>query len=175
MTTQALSNPKTRRGFWNTAAFLGELRRSWANAILFFLAYFFSLTVPMLNDLSTYRRIDFYDSFTTGQVRELDYYIPALYVAIAMAAAVWAAITACSYLHKRISVYHFHSMPIRREGMLIMKSAVAVCDFLIGLLPNLLLTMVFAALMRENAAILLLLSYVFRYGEELQQLSDETL
>ncbi|MBQ3126689.1 MAG: hypothetical protein IJC15_06425 [Clostridia bacterium] len=164
MTTQALSNPKTRRGFWNTAAFLGELRRSWANCVLFFLAYFFSLTVPMLNDLSNYRRSDFYSSFTTGPVRDLDYYIPALYVAIAMVAAVWAAITACGYLHKRISVYHFHSMPIRREGMLFVKTAVAFADFLIGLLPNLVLAMIFAAMMRENVGVLLLLALYCLFG-----------
>ncbi len=157
MTTQALSERKASRGFWNSAYFLGELRRSWANCLLYFLAYFFSLVVPMLHDLANYRRADFYSTITVGTVRELDYYVPALYVLIAMLAAVWAGISACGYLHKRISAYHFHSMPIRREGMLLVKTAVAFADFIIALIPNLVLAMIFSALMRENAWVLLIL------------------
>lgn len=163
MTTQALSERSTR-GFWNSAYFLGELRRSWANCLLYFLAYFFSLVVPLLDDLSNFRTSDFYDTFTTGTIRDLDYYIPALYVLIAMAAAVWAGISACSYLHKRISAYHFHSMPIRREGMLLVKTAVAFADFIIALIPNLALAMLISGLMRENVGVLLILGLYCLFG-----------
>lgn len=164
MTTQALSDRKASRGFWNSAYFLGELRRSWANCLLYFLVYFFSLVVPMLDSLSTYRRSDFYDSFTTGPVRGLDYYIPAIYVILAMCIAVWAGISACGYLHKRISAYHFHSMPIRREGMMLVKSAVAFADFFIALIPNLVLSMIMAALMGEDPVILLILGAYCLFG-----------
>lgn len=41
-----------------------------------------------------------------------------------------------SYLHKRVSAYHYHSMPIRREGVLLVKTVVAFTDYLIALIPN---------------------------------------
>ncbi len=133
MTTRALSEHPTR-GYWNTAFFLGELRRSWANSLLYALIYFFGMVIPMLNDYSTILRSDFYD-----RTRYVDYSdIPfELFSVYAFGIAVWAAISGMRYLHKRISAYHFHSMPIRREGLFFVKSAVALSDFLIALLPNL--------------------------------------
>lgn len=150
MTTQALSE-RNPRGFFNGEFFLGELRRSWPSCLLYFLAYFFGLTVPLLVELSSYRRSDFYHISNSGMhtMREFDYYVPWAFVALAMLCALWAGISACAYLQKRTSAYHFHSMPIRREGILAVKACVAVTDFVIALLPNLLISSGIVMLMRQ--------------------------
>lgn len=130
MTTQALSNG---RAFWNGAYYLGELRRSWANALLYTLVYFFGMNLPLLSMVNDYRYRDFSSLINHG----LDYYLSFEgYSIVAMLIAVWAAIAAMSYLHKRVSAYHYHSMPIRREGVLLVKTVVAFTDYLIALIPN---------------------------------------
>lgn len=147
MTTQALSERPTR-GYFNGAYFLGELRRSWSSCLLYFLAYFFALVLPLLDDLTTYRVSDFYSVSNAG-IQSIHYYVPWLFCLIAMLCALWAGIMACGYLQKRTSAYHFGSMPIRREGILAVKCAVALTDFVIALLPNILMGMALCALMRE--------------------------
>ncbi len=147
MTTQALSDRPTR-GYFNGAYFLGQLRRSWSSCLLYFLAYFFGLTVPLLDELTTYRVSDFYSVSNAG-MHTIHFYVPWFFCLIAMFCALWAGIMACGYLQKRTSAYHFGSMPIRREGMLAVKCAVALTDFVIALLPNILMGMALCALMRE--------------------------
>lgn len=128
MTTQALSN---RRALWNGAYYLGELRRSWANALLYGLVYFFGVNLPLLSLLNT-------RMYSTRAVQYgLDGFLSFEgYSVIAMLVGVWAGLGAMGYLHKRISAYHYHSMPIRREGLLLVKTAVAFTDYLIALIPN---------------------------------------
>lgn len=111
----------------------GELRRSWANALLYTLVYFFGMNLPLLSMVNDYRYRDFSSLINHG----LDYYLSFEgYSIVAMLIAVWAAIAAMSYLHKRVSAYHYHSMPIRREGVLLVKTVVAFTDYLIALIPN---------------------------------------
>lgn len=86
MTTQALSNG---RAFWNGAYYLGELRRSWANALLYTLVYFFGMNLPLLSMVNDYRYRDFSSLINHG----LDYYLSFEgYSIVAMLIAVWAAL-----------------------------------------------------------------------------------
>ena len=63
MTTAVLSKSSGKKAYWNSAYFFGELRRSWAHALLYTLAFFFSLTVPMMSRLSDTLRYDFYSIY----------------------------------------------------------------------------------------------------------------
>lgn len=91
------------------------------------------MNLPLLSMVNDYRYRDFSSLINHG----LDYYLSFEgYSIVAMLIAVWAAIAAMSYLHKRVSAYHYHSMPIRREGVLLVKTVVAFTDYLIALIPN---------------------------------------
>lgn len=157
MTTAVLSK-SGKKAYWNSAYFFGELRRSWAHALLYTLAFFFSLTVPMMSKLSDTLQYDFYSIYDvtmdamagTGTIytydpldnrfAEIEYFI---YVLIALAIAIWAGIFAVTYLNRRVSAYFYHSLPIAREGILLVKSAVALTDLVIALVINVALTSVF--------------------------------
>ncbi|MBR6709522.1 MAG: hypothetical protein IKL84_07585, partial [Clostridia bacterium] len=132
MTTTVCSK---RSGFWNNAYFLGELKRSWANALLYAIAFFFTLTVPIMLEVSSYLDRDKMYGI------QLDNFVFApLLTVVAMGIALWAACSATNYLMRRTSSYYYHSLPLRREGMVLIKSAVAGLDFLAALLVNLLLS-----------------------------------
>lgn len=156
MTTAVLSKSTDKKAYWNGAYFFGELRRSWAHALLYTLAFFFSLTVPMMSKLSDTLRYDFYSIYDVtmdamaGTIHTYDplnnrfaeiQYFP--YVLVAMFIAVWAGIFAVTYLNRRVSAYFYHSLPIAREGILLVKSAVALADLVIALVINMALTSVF--------------------------------
>lgn len=157
MTTVVLSK-SDKKAYWNGAYFFGELRRSWAHALLYTLAFFFSLTVPMMSKLSDTLRYDYYSIYDvtmdamagTGTIYTYDPvdnrfaeipYFP--YVLVAMVIAVWAGIFAVTYLNRRVSAYFYHSLPIAREGILLVKSSVALTDLMIALAVNIGLTSVF--------------------------------
>lgn len=157
MTTATLSKSSVRKAYWNGAYFLGELRRSWAHGLLYTLAFFFTMTVPMLSRLSDtigkqyYTQEDFVSvkdivgQFTiidplNNRFAEIEY---GVYVVISMLIAVWAGIFAMVYLNRRVSAYFHHSLPLSREGILLVKSASALVNFLIALVLNLALTAIF--------------------------------
>ena len=158
MTTAVLSKSSNKKAYWNGAYFFGKLRRSWAHALLYTLAFFFSLTVPMMSKLSDTLRYDYYSIYDvtmdamagTGTIYTYDPannrfaeipYFP--YVIVAMIIALWAGIFAVTYLNRRVSAYFYHSLPIAREGILLVKSAVALTDLAIALGINMALTSVF--------------------------------
>lgn len=158
MTTAVLSKSSNKKAYWNGAYFFGELRRSWAHALLYTLAFFFSLTVPMMSRLSDTLRYDYYSIYDvtmdamagTGTIYTYDpinnrfaeiEYFP--YVLVAMFIAIWAGIFAVTYLNRRVSAYFYHSLPIAREGILLVKSTVALADFVIALIINIALTSAF--------------------------------
>lgn len=132
MTTTACSKA---RGFWNGVYFLGELKRSWANALLYAIAFFFTMTVPMMMEVGS-----FLDRDKMYAVQVSHFMALPLLVVVAMAVGFWAACSATGHLMRRTSSYYFYSLPLRREGMILVKSAVACVDFAAALLVNLLLS-----------------------------------
>ncbi len=147
MTTQRLSfDPKPRRGmerrraFFSAAFFRGELRRDWPKTLCYALILFLVLPLPLLFQLN---------SRSSWQGEQLMYSLnhhlvggTFFYTLCAAAIAVFAGMLATRYLNKRAAVDYYHSLPIRREGLLVTRYLGGIVHFTFALLSNVLLCLV---------------------------------
>ena len=108
-----------RRPFFNRAYFGGLLRRGWPQTVFAVLALFFVLPLPILlqiNEKKTWSGPVL--SQLLNRMLGENIWICAL---VSAGMAVLAGIVATRYLTRRASVDYYHSLPIRREGLLFMQ------------------------------------------------------
>ncbi|MBQ7322675.1 MAG: hypothetical protein IJW99_11305 [Clostridia bacterium] len=116
MTTQK-SFSETRRPYFSPSFFRGVMRRAWPKLLCYSLVLFFILPLPILFSINERRAktasvlIEMLDRMLTRNLWT--------YCLFAAALGVFGGILATRYLNRRASVDYYHSLPLRREGLLI--------------------------------------------------------
>ena len=132
------------RPFFSRAYFGGLLRRGWPQTVFAVLALFFVLPLPILLQIN--ERGEWHDAQLSELLNMMlgeNIWICAL---VAAGMAVLAGIVATRYLTRRASVDYYHSLPIRREGLLFMQWLAGLTHFAAALAVELGLSLlIFAA------------------------------
>lgn len=129
-----------KRAYFNPSFFRGEWKRSWPKTLCYTLFLFFVLPLPLLFELNSRR--SWTSATLTESVTRLLGSNVWLYCFAAFAVAVFAGALATRYLNRRVSADFYHSLPIRREGLLIRNWLMGVLHFLTALAINLALSFV---------------------------------
>ena len=129
-----------KHAFFNPVYFRGEMRRSWPKTLCLTLFFFFVLPLPLLFQVNS-RRSWSADALTTAMIR-----LPIsnlwLYCFAAVAAAVFVGMLTTRYLNRRTVVDFYHSLPMRREGLLISNVLAGLLQFAAALVINTLLSLI---------------------------------
>ena len=125
--------------YFHPAFFRGEMRRSWPKTICYTLFLFFVLPLPLLFEASGHPHwtMNQLSGSLTGMLNDGTW----LYCLAAVAVALFAGMLATIYLCRRTSVDFYHSLPIRREGLLLQNWLCGMLHFGTALLFNVLLSM----------------------------------
>lgn len=109
--------------------FVGELKRSWTRAVLYFIVIMLCFPVAILMEMTGNSAMDFEDI------------LPLFYVLV-MCIAVCAGLSATSYLSGKSSSVFLHSVPLKRENIFFVKYSVGAIDFLAALFLNSVLVLI---------------------------------
>lgn len=129
-----------RRAYFNAGFFRGEWRRAWPRTVCYALLLFLILPLPLLFEFNS-RRIWTTESLTLSITR-LFVNSTGFYALAVAAIAIFAGMLGTRYLCRRPSTDFYHSLPLRREGLLLTAWLTGVTTFLAALLADLLLTLV---------------------------------
>ena len=154
MNTNMTKNDRRPRGtsapvgaYFNSSFFHGVMRRAWPKLLCYSLVLFFILPLPILFSINERRAktasvlVEMLDRMLTRNLW--------LYCIAAAALGVFAGILATHYLTRRASVDYYHSLPLRREGLLITHWLEGALHFASGLGINLLITLAVIATVAE--------------------------
>ena len=125
--------------YFHPAFFRGEMRRSWPKTLCYTLFLFFVLPLPLLFEASghpNWSTLRLSNSLTS-MINSATW----AYCMAAVAVALFAGMLATQYLCRRPSVDFYHSLPIRREGLLLQSWLCGMIQFVAALIFNLLLSM----------------------------------
>lgn len=128
-----------RNACFNPSFFRGVVRRAWPKLLCYSLLLFFILPLPILFEINERRNktasiiLERLDRLLTNNLW--------LYCLAAVALAVFAGMLATRYLTRRPSVDYYHSLPMRRESLLIAHWLEGAVHFASALCFNLLLTL----------------------------------
>lgn len=124
--------------YFHPAFFKGEMRRSWPKIICYTLLLFFVLPLPLLFEgNSRHWEAAKLSGSLTSMINDVTW----LYCFATVAIALFAGMLATVYLCRRPSVDFYHSLPIRREGLLIQSWLCGMLQFVTALVFNVLLSM----------------------------------
>ena len=124
--------------YFHPAFFRGEMRRSWPKTLCYTLFLFFVLPLPLLFEASGHPHwtMNQLSGSLTSALNDLTW----LYCFAAVAVALFAGMLATIYLCRRSAVDFYHSLPIRREGLLLQSWLCGMLHFCTALLFNVLLS-----------------------------------
>lgn len=125
--------------YFHPSFFRGEMRRSWPKTVCYTLLLFFVLPLPLLFEINS-RHTWKPQALSESLTRLLNEGIW-LYCFAVVAIAVFAGMLATRYLCRRVSVDYYHSLPIRREGLLIQNWLSGFLHFAMALVFNVLLAL----------------------------------
>jgi len=129
-----------KRAYFNPSFFRGEWKRSWPKAVCYALLLFLILPLPELFEFNS-RRMWTNEKLMLSTTRLFVGNIGWYTLAVA-AIAVFAGMLATRYLCKRNSADFYHSLPVRREGLLLTAWLSGLASFVTALLANLILTVI---------------------------------
>lgn len=129
-----------KNAYFNPSFFRGELRRSWPKTLCYALLLFLILPLPLLFEVNSHHTWSV-EKILNAVSRDLTQNI-FFYTLAAMAIAVFAGMLSTRYLCRRTSVDFYHSLPIRREGLLIGSYLCGVIHFTVALTVNALISLV---------------------------------
>lgn len=125
----------------NTVSFaFGMFRRGWAQMLLYFLVFFFTMTVPTLVNLSDIsdvvlvtRRIE--SVYSTAET------VGFLSVLIVSGVAVFAGCASMRYLSNKVTANFYHSIPMKREKLYATCYLSCLAEYVIAYLAVVLITL----------------------------------
>ncbi len=155
MTTQKSCSEKSnivRNYGFSGKYFLSELRRSWPFAVLIFAAFLFLMPVVMMMSLGG-MPVNIPGVREVTKAEQLEYVLrrinaedfQIIWSLVVTGFAMLSGWKMCAYLSNKVHSDFVHCLPIRREAVFATKFLTTFIDFLIGILPNIFLT-VFACL-----------------------------
>ena len=125
--------------YFHPAFFRGEMRRSWPKVICYTLLLFFVLPLPLLFQANARSNWQVWE--LSGSLARMLNDGVWLYCLATVAVALFAGMLATVYLCRRSSVDFYHSLPIRREGLLLQGWLCGMIQFVTALVFNVLLSM----------------------------------
>ena len=125
--------------YFHPAFFRGEMRRSWPKVICYTLLLFFVLPLPLLFQANARSNWQVWE--LSGSLARMLNDGVWLYCLATVAVALFAGMLATIYLCRRPSVDFYHSLPIRREGLLLQGWLCGMIQFVTALVFNVLLSM----------------------------------
>ena len=125
--------------YFHPAFFRGEMRRSWPKVICYTLLLFFVLPLPLLFEANS--RSSWMSHELSGSLARMLNDAVWLYCLATVAVALFAGMLATVYLCRRPSVDFYHSLPIRREGLLLQGWLCGMLQFGMALVFNVLLSL----------------------------------
>lgn len=125
--------------YFHPAFFRGEMRRSWPKVICYTLLLFFVLPLPLLFQANARSNWQVWE--LSGSLARMLNDGVWLYCLATVAIALFAGMLATIYLCRRPSVDFYHSLPIRREGLLLQGWLCGMIQFVTALVFNVLLSM----------------------------------
>lgn len=132
------SRSASLRDWFRLPYFRGEMRRAWPKTLCYTLFFFFFLPLPlMLEANARWERGD--ENIAESLALRLGESMW-LYTLAAVAVALFAGMLAMRYLTRRACVDYYHSLPLRREALLLMQWSSGLLSFLMALAVNLLLS-----------------------------------
>ena len=126
--------------YFHPAFFRGEMRRSWPKTLCYTLFMFFVLPLPLLFEASGHPNWSILrlSHSLTSTINNATW----VYCLTTVVVALFAGMLTTLYLCRRPSVDFYHSLPIRREGLLLQNWLCGIIQFIVALTFNLLLSMV---------------------------------
>ncbi|MGN1048770.1 MAG: hypothetical protein ACI4QZ_09200, partial [Eubacteriales bacterium] len=141
MTTQTSYSEK-RDMKWRF--FLGELKRSWPKAVFYLIIFMLAIPLPILIGVVN-------GDFTatdanallkhSSKIQSFLQDTSAIWTSFSIIVAFFAGISGLNYLHSKVSSDYYHSLPLKRESLYVIKLSVGFLDFLAALLIALLVTL----------------------------------
>lgn len=141
MTTQTSYSEK-RDMKWRF--FLGELKRSWPKAVFYLIIFMLAIPLPILIDVVNG---DFTATDANALLRHSSNILSflqntsAIWTSFSVFVAFFAGVSGLNYLHNKVSSDYYHSLPLKRESLYVIKLSVGFLDFLAALLVALLVTL----------------------------------
>lgn len=141
MTTQTSYSEK-RDMKWRF--FLGELKRSWPKAVFYLIIFMLAIPLPILIGVVNG---DFTATDANALLRHSSDILSflqdtsAIWTSFSVIVSFFAGISALNYLHSKVSSDYYHSLPLKRESLYVIKLSVGFLDFLAALFIALLVTL----------------------------------